>query len=231
MTRAHRFARFLPIVLLIGLFDGPGLACGPFFPDRILIEPGDAFVDLPYSTFSYEARQVPPPHEPPFRAVPPEVGEDETPGIAMARQTERIDLEELAKSLEATQSDPELRRNIVAEYTKVRQALSDHAQAVDSWMQSRWFGDGTSPAPTLGAVPAVPEGLPGEFADYLRGAIAYRQGDEAAARRAWQGLLGRPPEERPMRSTWAAYMLGRSHAGSDPARAADWFRQAAGLRG
>lgn len=56
---------------------------------------------------------------------------------------------------------------------------------------------------------AIPTDLPGEFADYLRGAIAFHDKRNADARAAWEGLLRRPDSERRYRSTWAAYMLGR----------------------
>jgi tetratricopeptide (TPR) repeat protein len=219
------------VVPLIALLTVPGEACGPFFPDRILIESNDTFLGLPYSTFSYEARQVPVPYEPPVRAVPAEIGADESPASAMAAQTERVDLEELNRVLAAAQPDSERRRHIVAEYTKVRQALTAHARSLDSWRERRWMGDGQDLAPKLDAALTVPEGLAGEFSDYLRGAIAYWHGDPGAARAAWQGLLERPAEERPLRSTWAAYMLGRSYLDEDPGRAVEWFRRVGELAG
>lgn len=48
-----------------------------------------------------------------------------------------------------------------------------------------------------------------EFADYHRGAAAFRHQDLRAARAAWEALLARPEQERPSRTVWAAYMLGK----------------------
>jgi hypothetical protein len=95
-----------------------------------------------------------------------------------------------------------------------------------TWKEGLWSGYSAdaaepAPAPTL----TVPEGLPGEFADYLRGAIAYRQKQPEAARQAWQALLQRPAEQRRQRSTWAAYMLGRSYGDQNPTEALRWFQQ------
>ena len=65
------------------------------------------------------------------------------------------------------------------------------------------------------AVLAAPGPLPGEFdsefADYHRGAYAYRLGkdhwDEAC--KAWEKLLARPEAERHYRTVWATFMLGK----------------------
>ena len=167
----------------------PVNACGPFLPSRILIEKDSDFLELPYSTFAYEAKRVPAPYPAPFRAVKPTVGDSDTLGTAQAKQTEAIDLDELAKALEAAQPDPAQRQKIVAEYTAVRQALTAHAQQMVEWKEQLWSGmvdDKPPPQPAPAPALTVPDGLPGEFADYLRGAIAYRQNQPDAARQAWQ---------------------------------------------
>ncbi|MDQ5911782.1 MAG: hypothetical protein QG599_3880 [Pseudomonadota bacterium] len=214
----------LPLAALPLIAD----ACGPFLPNRILVEADNAFLELPYSTFSYEAKRVPTPYPSPFLAVPPEITENDTLGIAQARQTERIDLDELGKALEAIQPDPAQRQKILAEYTIVRQALTAHAQSIVAWKEQLWSGfadDPPPPEPAPAPPLTVPNGLPGEFTDYLRGAIAYRQKQVEVARQAWQTLLERPPEQRRLRSTWAAYMLGRSYASENPAEAIRWYQQ------
>ncbi|MCC6135917.1 MAG: hypothetical protein LM550_00655 [Candidatus Contendobacter sp.] len=206
----------------------PVNACGPFLPSRILIEKDSDFLELPYSTFAYEAKRVPAPYPAPFRAVKPTVGDSDTLGTAQAKQTEAIDLDELAKALEAAQPDPAQRQKIVAEYTAVRQALTAHAQQMVEWKEQLWSGmvdDKPPPQPAPAPALTVPDGLPGEFADYLRGAIAYRQNQPDAARQAWQTLLQRPADQRRNRSTWAAYMLGRSYLIENPAEARRWFQQ------
>ncbi len=100
--------------------------------------------------------------------------------------------------------------NVIASgYRKARLALNEFATRQ------------TANAPGLGpAFPAVdvPEHLPAEFALYLRGVIAWRWGDLAAARGYWQALLDLPPWKRQHRSTWAAYMLAEiRHGGDHPA--------------
>lgn len=73
----------------------------------------------------------------------------------------------------------------------------------------------------------LPPEFPSEFADYHRGAGAYRRGREhwEEARRAWEDLLKRPEAERHYRSAWAAFMLGKLALKSDDPAAVDWFQR------
>lgn len=75
---------------------------------------------------------------------------------------------------------------------------------------------------------ALPEEFDSEFADYHRGAFAYRQGKEHwdEARKAWEALLARPTEKRHYRTVWAAFMLGKlaMKSGDYPA-AVQWFQK------
>jgi hypothetical protein len=56
----------------------------------------------------------------------------------------------------------------------------------------------------------LPEEFPSEFADYHRGAFAYRLKKWDEARMEWEALLKRPAEERHYRTVWAAFMLGKA---------------------
>lgn len=62
-----------------------------------------------------------------------------------------------------------------------------------------------------------------EFDLYGEGRSAYARHDLQGARAAWERLLSLPEGERKWRSVWAAYMLGRSWHGEDPARAAQCY--------
>ncbi len=80
----------------------------------------------------------------------------------------------------------------------------------------------------------LPEEFDSEFADYHRGAFAFRNGatpfDEARA--AWEKLLQRPETERHYRSVWAAFMLGKlAQAVDDHPTAVKWFRRTRELAG
>jgi hypothetical protein len=57
----------------------------------------------------------------------------------------------------------------------------------------------------------LPEEFNSEFADYDRGAFAYRRGKEHwdEAGKAWRQLLERPEAQRHYRTIWALFMLGK----------------------
>jgi hypothetical protein len=77
-----------------------------------------------------------------------------------------------------------------------------------------------------------PDAYDSEFADYDRGAFAYRRGkehwDEAA--KIWLQLLQRPEAERHYRTVWALFMLGKIALKSGDPEAATWFRKTRGVR-
>ncbi|MGE8189050.1 hypothetical protein [Pseudomonas sp. NPDC086278] len=52
--------------------------------------------------------------------------------------------------------------------------------------------------------------LPTELRLYLAGAVAFNAGDHGLAADYFQKVLALPAEQRPLRSTWAAYSLGRA---------------------
>ncbi|WP_415766010.1 hypothetical protein [Pseudomonas sp. ZB1P45] len=64
--------------------------------------------------------------------------------------------------------------------------------------------------------------LPAELKLYLAGAVAFNAGDHGLAAEYFQKLLALPADQRALRSTWAAYSLGRalfamsSEAGAGP---------------
>ena len=66
-----------------------------------------------------------------------------------------------------------------------------------------------------------------EFADYERGAFAFRQGKDHwdEARKAWLALLDRPAAERHYRTVWAAFMLGKLAIDTGDPEAAAWFEK------
>jgi hypothetical protein len=72
-----------------------------------------------------------------------------------------------------------------------------------------------------------------EFADYDRGAFAYRLGAAhwPDARKAWLALLDRPAAQRHYRTVWAAFMLGRLGTEAGDLAAAQWFEKTRQLAG
>ena len=64
-----------------------------------------------------------------------------------------------------------------------------------------------------------------EFAIYLAGRSLAESRNLPGARATWHALLAMPPADRVWRSTWAAFMIGRSCQYDDPAEAIRWFRR------
>ena len=195
------------------------LACGPYFNNRLLTRGDEAVLPMPAAGFAHEVQRLLPVDAAAFDAVPP--GADRTPHT----QTRDVDLAELRAVVSRprmTDADPAV---LLREYAEVRDRLADHALAND---HRRERGEAVQPLP-----PRVtpPKGLPIEFDDYLRGAIAYHSGKRLTAIRHWKQLLDRPAAIRHHRSTWAAYMIGRAMQSDDPEGACVWFERTRALAG
>ena len=98
----------------------------------------------------------------------------------------------------------------------------DAAKAIQQQADARIFLDVANDKST--DPPSVE--FPSEFADYHRGAYAFRQGPThyEEARKAWEALLARPAGERHYRSVWAAFMLGKLALKQGSPDAAKWFQ-------
>lgn len=154
-----------------------------------------------------------------FQALPPAHG--------LPQQTFDGELEDLRSAL--AQSPGGASPGLLDEFTRVRRSLQGCAEALEEWRQWQVFrGDERSPAPRP-VLPAVnvPSGLPVEFREYLSGSVAFYQGDTNAAQGRWRGLLELPASERHYRSTWAAFMLGKTTP--DPGQAISFFAQVRAL--
>lgn len=69
----------------------------------------------------------------------------------------------------------------------------------------------------------LPVGTPEELQRYQLGAIALAAEDEAGAQQAFRAVLALPESERPLRGSWAAYMLG--NMSESPDEAAAWYQR------
>jgi hypothetical protein len=114
------------------------------------------------------------------------------------------------------------REEVLRQYQALRDEVVSYGAALENWRQDSYWAEPKPPRPAFQPVP-VPDGLPGEFADYEKGALAYYEERMDEARATWEKLLARPAGERRYRTTWAAYMIGRSQVESDPAAAVKWL--------
>ena len=203
-------------VLLLVLSASCLYACGPWFPNRVLVE-GDSFLrEAPVASFDAEIKQIRPPGKARLKAMPPPA--DQWGYIHLddyAKQVARVDVADLEKALRARGVADPPRKVILDRYRAARKAFTD---SVGSSVTAY-------PKPPPFVPPAVPAEIPAEFADYLRGAIHFQQDQMKEAREDWLALLARPARERHYRSTWAAFMIGRSLLDESPAEAMPWFHR------
>jgi tetratricopeptide (TPR) repeat protein len=176
----------------------PSPACGPYFPNRVLLD-GDRFVlSAPFTHFSLALERIVwgRPLEPDER--------EERPAPEPREETAAADLDDLARALAASGHPLERAKEILWQYDSLRRALA--------------------PRPAFPAL-VVPDGLPREFEEYIRGAVVFPLGEVEAACRLWEAILELPREERRYRSTWAAFMLGKARMRAHPERAVAWFER------
>jgi len=209
MTKASRQrpTRLLALLLLLSGMAFHAHACGPFFPNWLLAEGDTAVLRAPEAYFRVEIQRM--------RLVT-------TTNVARVadnpeRDTMEMDLADLRKALQATGMPAAQIESCLARHQAERLKLRDSSE-------TQAVTDTNSP-PVVVSSPQVTPGLPPEFADYFRGAIAWHQTNLLAARAAWLGLLKRPPAERHYKSAWAAFMLAKSWETEDPDQAIALYRR------
>ena len=193
------------------------VACGPDFPNTLL-EGGDgALLMAPVADFSRELQRMKF-AAPAFEALPATNG--------FGTQNIEADLADLNIALRKSHTQANQRQEILRRHRVQREKLEEHRQALGYARDRQESKDEKGNQPRRDLTDAtVSEGLPGEFADYFAGLIAFQRGEDEKARQAWQTLLDRPKEERHFRSVWASYMLGRSYGDHDPEKAIEHLQR------
>lgn len=195
-------------------------ACGPFFPNWLLAS--DSYVlDAPVVWFKKEVAPFLPTGTSKLQAA-----SADDPYL----HTKQVAVEDLQAALAKSSLPAAEREKVVQEYTAFRDEVVSWAAALEEWRSEASWSDSPPPRPEFRPM-AVPAGLPGEFADYEKGAVAYHLGNMDEARAAWEKLLARPAGERRYRTTWAAFMIARSRVESDPAAAVKGFAKTRELAG
>jgi hypothetical protein len=208
--------QFIRIALLIvtAFWAARVGASGYYGPDQYL-DRGGANVDAsPEFYWDLETKRLSRAFHPPEKLVETGDGQKEAENIDSAARnatkseaTAGVDVKDYAAALKEGRIKP-----------------PDPQKASQQHEAARKFIEETD-AKTTGP---LPEEFPSEFADYHRGAFAYRRGQEhwSEARTAWEGLLKRPEQERHDRTVWAAFMLGKmALKAGDFGAAATWFER------
>ncbi len=183
---------FLTFALLPVARPGTAHATGYYGPDSYLDRGGENVVASPEFYWDLEVKRIARDFRAPEKLQPaPRVIDDETNGReARKAATAKADVADFAVALREGRLKP-----------------SDAARATAQHEAARALIAATDPESTT----LLPEEFESEFADYHRGAFAWRRGPEhwEEARAAWTKLLARPAEERRYRTVWATFMLGK----------------------
>jgi hypothetical protein len=151
---------------------------------------------------------------------------------SFAEETLQAELADLRASLqESGKSSNDVERIVISHLEQRAKLQKFVASANPNHSDESYELSEPKPQPTFPSISIV-DGLPGEFADYFQGALIWNNPavtDKTAARQAWEKLLQRPLEERHYKSTWAAFMLGRSWEAEDPKKARDYYQQVRAL--
>lgn len=196
-------------------------ACGPDFPNNLLGGGDAVLLAAPVADFERELQRL--------KLTPSRFAHVEATN-GYARQSLDAELSDLTLALRRAKVPPETAELILESHRLNRTKLNEFLAADLDWEAESWKGDERGPRPAFPPFTEVAE-LPGEFTDYFEGTVAWRDpnGDTNAARRAWERLLARPVAERKFKSTWAAFMLGKSWEESDADKAVEYFQQTRAL--
>ncbi|NOS70539.1 MAG: LysM peptidoglycan-binding domain-containing protein [Verrucomicrobia bacterium] len=209
-------------------------ACGPFFPNNLLDSGDQSILVAPTANFRAELERMKLVTSRFVAVLPDSTNSDGT----FSGHTMECELNDLRTALRKAKTSKDDAARIEAAHTVARAKLRVYSEEIEGWRnQGQWVEDERGGDTHL-VLPNTPppvkpefksaDGLPAEFADYFEGALAWRNpSGEAtnAARAAWERLLQRPAEERKFKSTWAAYMLGKSWEKADADKAMNYFRQ------
>jgi hypothetical protein len=200
-----RFARIALLILTLTYRADDAHATG-FFGPAVYLDEGGKNVDAsPEFYWELEVKRLAREFHPVEKLVLPKKAQaDEDARAIRSQDTAEADLRDFADALNAGQIKP-----------------ADPAKATQQHQAARNLID------KIDNATALPEEYNSEFADYHRGAFAYRRGQEHwdEARRAWQELLNRPEQDRHYRTVWAAFMLGKLALKSQDSEAVKWFQQ------
>lgn len=199
----------LTLVLPLALVAGNVRATGYFGPMVYLDDGGSNVAASPEFYWELEVKRLARDFHPPEKLVTPNPDSSQPNEEAKSRQ----------KRVTAAADE----RDFAAALQEGRIKPADPAEATRQEAAARGAIDQAS-ATTNDMLPAE---FPSEFADYHRGAFAYRRGPEhwEEAREAWENLLKRPEQERHYRSVWAAFMLGKIAMKRTDPTAVTWFER------
>ena len=204
--------KIIVIAMTLSLSAADVAACGRAFPNYVLDGGDDIVIKAPIANFEKEIERIEPPMQPQFKA-----------NSELNYNTEVADFQAAVGWDNLGQGQ---RERILEIYYTARRLASKQRTTRRLWEKQKERpreGSGLEePAPPQFYPRSLPGGLPGEFEDYICGAAYYYGGQKEEAITAWYNLLRRPMRERMYKSTWAAYMIGKTLLEDEPDKAVEW---------
>ena len=148
-----------------------------------------------------------------------ESGEQQPDAIPHLANTIDADIRDLRAAIVASVSDPTQCESIATQYSSLRSSIRSGTSL--QFMPASGDQKEADLSPYSTILPLIPE----EFVIYLKGAVAYHVQSFDQAKTQWTRLLSLPPEQRKNRSTWAAFMLGKTCLVTDVTSAPSYFMQ------
>ncbi|GMV93376.1 MAG: hypothetical protein AMXMBFR82_31540 [Candidatus Hydrogenedentota bacterium] len=213
-----RIRRSLMIIVLPLTTCASAWACGPFFPNAYLL-------------FGDEERVLNMP-EAWFHLILPDVAASQQDIYPTRHGSWERTLSNDARDLHDALTTRGSSAEAVTEFESMRIAMNAQAPLPRTAPPNAGAENASPPPPSefdLSSYDALLASIPQEFALYVRGAAAYRGRDIASAKSFWDAILALPESDRPYRSTWAAYMLGRMLQETDRAESDDYYQQVIAL--
>jgi hypothetical protein len=202
-------ARFGLLILALSCCVHDTDATGYFGP-AVYLDQGGKNVDAsPEFYWELEVKRLARDFHPVEKLVRPtkkETEADQDPRAIRSQDTAEADLKDFAAALQAGEIKP-----------------TDPAKATQQHEAARALIAQTNSTTTA----TLPDEFSSEFADYHRGAFAFRRGQEhwEQARQAWEELLKRPEQDRRYRTVWATFMIGKIALKLGDPAAVEWFQR------
>lgn len=212
-SRPLRPGGLLEAVVLAALIYLPhkSLACGPWFPNRLLTGSDDAVLVAPAGNFNAEIERM--------QLFKRRVENSTNTCNSFYHLTVDAEMADLREALTKAGVAPEKIDDILNRHKQERAKIVLDA-AAEHFLKPHLADQPRIPQ----SLPDITPGLPPEFAEYFLGAIAWHEGVFPDARASWQKVLNFPAPQRHYKSTWSAYMLGKSLEDENPSKAIDYFR-------
>jgi hypothetical protein len=214
-------------------------ACGPFFPNSYLVVPDYNppldVMDMPRVSFDAEITQL---LGPPDTPRPQDTSEnvdrydrEKKEAHQALDATSTTDVVELRETLRNDGMEIDAIEPLVKQYEVLRRTLAEVlAQEADEAATARsGYTEPPDPLPIvvdLASYESMLGNIPVEFAEYLRGAVAYHGQRYEEAVQHWTKVLALPPRDREHRTVWASYMMGQAlRKQKNPSKALEYFEQ------